>query len=137
MKNRGMSQLRVLLIAVLISVMTLGGCSLMERSSSGNNIYDSVNNLYSYQYNYSTGTALLNIIPAMMVQDVYDNYDELKDSGNAFIPISLREYAAINTVYLDYDTDCSIVWNKNTDDVHIEKTVIADREDYRQKQHKQ
>ena len=137
MKNRGMRRLLVTVIAVLIGIMALAGCSRIRGSISGSDAYDSVKNLYSYQYNYSTGTALLNIIPPRMVQDVYDNYDELRDSGDVLVPISLREYAAINTVYLDYDTNCSIVWNKNTDDVHLERTVIADREEYKQKQHRQ
>ena len=133
---RKMLTISAIVALLVFSAIILSTCAIRENPSSKTRIYDSVESLYSYQYNYSKGTATLNIIPTDMVKDVYDNYEELQKTQNPLIPISLREYAAINTVYLDYATDYSIVWDKDTDDVHIEKTVIADREEYKEKQHK-
>ena len=133
--ERLMGLLRILMLVLIVCIVMFVGCSRPVRSPEKNTL-DSAKDLYSYQYNFSKGTALLNIIPSTLVQNVYDNYDELKDFGSGYAPISLREYAVINTVYLDYDTDCSIVWNKDSGEVYIEQTVIADREEYKQKQHK-
>ena len=136
MKVRRILLISGMTVIVVVAMIVLAGCTARRNKGIDSSVMSSVDSLYGYQYNYSKGTALLNIIPADMLKDVYDNYDDLKESGNKYVPISLREYAAINTVYLDYDTDYSIVWNKDTDDVRIEKTVIADREEYKQKQHK-
>lgn len=127
--------LRILMLVLIACIVMFVGCSVNAGNSQSSTL-DSARDLYSYQYNFSKGTTLLNIIPVTLVQDVYDNYDELQDSGSEYAPISLREYAVINTVYLDYDTDCSIVWNKDSGEVYIEQTVVADREEYKQKQHK-
>lgn len=95
-----------------------------------------VERLYDYQYNYSKGTALLLEIPYVMVENIYDNYDLLSENSIEKAPIMLREYAGTNTVYLDYDSDYSIVWSKNDNSVTIEDTDIIAREDYKLKAHK-
>ena len=96
----------------------------------------SVEALYGYQLNYSKGTATLNIIPETMVQELYDKYDVFKEKNVGHLPIQIREYAVTDTVYFDYDTDCSIVWDKKTGDVRIEQTDITGRDEFMQKQHK-
>lgn len=95
-----------------------------------------VERLYDYQYNYSEGTALLLEIPYVMVENIYNNYDLLTENKIEKAPIMLREYACTNTVYLDYDSDYSIVWSKNDNSVTIEDTDIIAREDYKLKAHK-
>ena len=99
-------------------------------------VREAAETLYSFQKNYANGTALLNLIPVEMVRQVYDNYEELLRAGIPQAPVLLREYAVTETVYLDYDTDCSIVWDKQTGDVRIEKTEVAERESFREKAHK-
>ena len=99
-------------------------------------VREAAETLYSFQKNYANGTALLNLIPVEMVRQVYDNYEELLRAGIPQAPVLLREYAVTETVYLDYDTDCSIVWDKQTGDVRIEKTEVAEREAFREKAHK-
>lgn len=133
---RKMLTITVLAALLIFISIILSTCAIKKSPDSKTRIINSVESLYSYQYNYSKGTATLNIIPVDIVKDVYDNYEELQKTQNPLIPISLREYAAINTVYFDYATDCSIVWDKDTDDIRIEKTVISDREEYKEKQHK-
>ena len=96
----------------------------------------SIEALYGYQLNFSKGTATLNIIPETMVQELYDKYDVLKEENAGHLPIQIREYAVTDTVYFDYDTDCSIVWDKKTGDVRIEQTDIIARDEFMQKQHK-
>ena len=95
-----------------------------------------VDRLYDYQYNYSEGTALLLEIPYVMVENIYNNYDLLTENKIEKTPIMLREYAGTNTVYLDYASDYSIVWNKNDNSVTIEDTDVIAREDYKLKAHK-
>lgn len=95
-----------------------------------------VERLYDYQYNYSKGTALLLEIPYVMAENIYNNYDLLTENKIEKAPIMLREYAGTNTVYLDYDSDYSIVWSKNDNSVTIEDTDIIAREDYKLKAHK-
>lgn len=99
-------------------------------------IVDDIENLYSYQLNYSNGTAQLNIIPTPMAENLYDNYEKMKAEGRNHLPIMIREYAATNMVYFDYDTDSSIVWNKDTGSVTIARTDIEEREAFKEKQHK-
>ena len=99
-------------------------------------VREAAETLYSFQKNYANGTALLNLIPVEMVRQVYDNYEELLRAGIPQAPVLLREYAVTETVYLDYDTDCSIVWDKQTGDVRIEKTEVAEREAFREHAHK-
>lgn len=119
-------------LAVIFIMVLIVGCAKKIDSK----VLDSADNLYGYQLNYSNGTALLNIIPVDMVKDVYDNYDQLTEANYEKAPVMLREYAVTNTVYLDYDTDCSIVWEKDTGAVTIQKTDVAEREAYREKAHK-
>lgn len=99
-------------------------------------IVDDIESLYSYQLNYANGTATLNIIPVPMAEYLYDNYEKMKAEGRDHLPTMLREYAATNTVYFDYDTDTSIVWNKDTGSVIIAPTDVEEREAFKEKQHK-
>ena len=115
--------------------------ALGDDTSSASQILDEdlmadVERLYDYQYNYSKGTALLLEIPYVMVENIYDNYDLLSENSIEKAPIMLREYAGTNTVYLDYDSNLSIVWSKNDNSVTIEDTDIIAREDYKLKAHK-
>ena len=71
-----------------------------------------------------------------LVQELYDKYDTLKEENAEHLPIQIREYAVTDTVYFDYDTDYSIVWDKKTGDVRIEQTDITERDEFMQKQHK-
>ena len=127
-------------VLLILCIFLLAGCRAIsnryetieiETSSS-----DDVEALYGYQLNFSKGTATLNIIPETMVQELYDKYDELKEKNVGHLPIQIREYAVTDTVYFDYDTDCSIVWDKETGDVRIEQTDITERDEFMQKQHK-
>lgn len=97
---------------------------------------DAIEELYSVQINYSNGTAPLNIIPSVVCQNVYDNWDAIEASDNDKAPVMLREYVEPEVVFFDYDTDYSIKWNKETGDVMVDKTDVAAREDYKQKSHK-
>ena len=63
-------------------------------------------------------------------------YADIADAKLDKAPIMLREYVDPSIVYFDYDTDYSIIWNKDTGDITIDKTDTDAREDYKQKQHK-
>lgn len=107
-----------------------------ENSELSEDVIAAVNDLYSVQINYSNGTAPLNIIPTTTVEAVYDNYDAIVEAGIKEAPISLREYVDPSIVYFDYDTDYSIKWNKDENDVTVEETNVEEREDYKQKEHR-
>ena len=97
---------------------------------------EAIDELYATQLNYSNGVAQLNIIPDVTVKVIYDNWDTIADAKLDKAPIMLREYVDPSIVYFDYDTDYSIIWNKDTGDITIDKTDTDAREDYKQKQHK-
>lgn len=99
-------------------------------------VKSALDDLYAVQNNYSNGTATLNIIPTVTVETVYDNWDSIVASGIDTAPIMLREYVDPSVVYLDYASDFSIKWLKDENDVQVEATDVAAREDYKQKQHK-
>ena len=126
-------------ISILLVVTVLTGCIFLLagcRARISKEVLASVESLYGYQLNYANGTATLNLIPEVMVKDLYDNFDELTTAKTEHLPLQIRKYAVTDTVYFDYDTDCSIVWDKKTEDVHIEHTDIVERDDFMQKQHK-
>lgn len=108
-----------------------------EETALEESVIASMNDLYAMQLNYSNGTATLNIIPTTTVEAVYDNWDVIETSDIAEAPISLREYVDPSIVYFDYESGYSVKWNKDEHDVTIEETNIQDREDYKQKQHKE
>ena len=127
---------------ILISIFILTCCSTVPATPDHSTetdvkIIDSAEDiLYAYQKNFADGTATLNIIPVDLTQELYDNYDRLQEEGNKKAPILLREYAVTDTVYFDYDSGYSIVWEKGSGEVRIEETDIEEWEEFRQKQHK-
>ena len=127
-------------VLLMLCIFLLAGCRAISNRYETIEIEtgssDDVEALYGYQLNFSKGTATLNIIPETMVQELYDKYDTLKEKNAGHLPIQIREYAVTDTVYFDYDTDCSIVWDKKTGDVRIEQTDITERDEFMQKQHK-
>ena len=127
-------------VLLMLCIFLLVGCRAIsnryETIEIETGLSDDVEALYGYQLNFSKGTATLNIIPETMVQELYDKYDTLKEENAGHLPIQIREYAVTDTVYFDYDTDCSIVWDKKTGDVRIEQTDITERDEFMQKQHK-
>ena len=140
-----MKKLSLIKAAVVVSVLlALVGCGAKSAGSAdaGNQVILSedvlaaLDDLYSVQINYSNGTAPLNIIPFVTVETIYNAWDDVAISGNDKAPISLREYVDPNVVYLDYSTDYSVKWYKDTGDVVVEPTDVAARDDYAQKQHK-
>lgn len=139
MKKIGL--LKGILVIGLISVFIMG-CTKREASEPvetgelTKEVKDSVEELYSVQINYANGTAPLNIIPSVVCQNVYDNWDAIEATKSDMVPIMLREYVDPDIVFFDYDTEYSIKWNKETGDVMVEKTDIDAREDYKQKEHK-
>ncbi len=140
-----MRKLSFIKVAVVVSVLlALVGCG--SKSTGGADTGNQVNlsedvlvaldDLYSVQLNYSKGTAPLNIIPFVTVEAIYNAWDDVAISGNDKAPISLREYVDPDVVYLDYSTDYSVIWYKDSGDVIVEPTDVAARDDYAQKQHK-
>lgn len=132
-------------------LLALSGCTQKNQSSeapiepakeetaentSDADVADALENLYSIQLNYSQGTAPLMEIPAAFAETLYDNYDKIIESGADNAPIMLREYAATNEVFFDYDTDYSIKWEKDTGLVSVEETDVKEREEFKQKAHK-
>ena len=141
--------MRRFIVGVSLTVMTLSvlitGCGKKNEEPQvevvtevilSNEVKDAMEELHSIAVNYSNGIAPLNIIPVPTVELIYDNWDAIEASDDANAPISLREYVEPSIVYLDYDVDYSIKWFKDSGDVQVQKTDIADREDYRQKAHK-
>lgn len=114
---------------------TIGGDS--TASEGDISLDDALEQLDAIQQNYAQGTAPLNIIPVPLVQAVYDNYDAIEADPPANAPISLREYAATDEVFFDYSTDYSIKWEKQTGNITVEQTDVQEREDFKQKAHKQ
>ena len=129
-----------IILITLICLIAVLGCNNKENDVTSSDIsamtQDAINNLYSIQLNYSQGTAPLNEIPVSFAESLYNDYDIVINAGIKEAPIMLREYAATNTVYFDYDTDYSIVWDKNAGSVLVEKTDVTERENFKQKQHK-
>lgn len=124
------------IVIAALCIATLVGCGSNKKTQLSNETIDAIENLYSYQLNYSNGVASLVEIPYVFAEEMYNNYDSIISLGNEHAPIGLREYAVTNTVYFDYDTDYSVVWNKNTNSISIEKTDINEREAFKEKQHK-
>lgn len=126
-------------LSILLAVTVLTGCIFLLagcRARISKEVIASVGSLYGYQMNYANGTATLNIIPETMVKDLYDNFDGLMAADAEHLPLQIREYAVTDTVYFDYDTDCSIVWDKKSGDVRIEHTDTTESDEFMQKQHK-
>lgn len=97
---------------------------------------DALDNLYSIQANYASGVAPLIEIPPAYCEELYNNYDAISKANTTQAPIQLREYAATDTVYFDYDDDYSVVWDKKNNSVTVQQTDIEEREEFKQKQHK-
>ena len=97
---------------------------------------DSVNNLYDFQRSFAAGTNMLIEIPPDMAEDLYNNYEVMKADDVAHLPTLLREYAVTNTVYFDYDSGVSVVYDRTNHRVSLEKTDIDEMNNYMEKEHK-
>lgn len=134
-------------ILVVSILLTFIGCGAKDANNSSeasdsttvvlsDEVLAAIDDLNAVQLNYSNGTAPLNIIPFVTVETIYNSWDDIVSSGNAKAPIMLREYVDPAAVYLDYDTDYSIIWYKDSGDVVVEPTDVTAREEFKQKQHK-
>lgn len=136
--NKIIKKKYIAILTVLMLIFSLTGCNNTSKdtTSISETTKDAIENLYSIQENFSNGVNPLMEIPVAWTQEVYDNADDILNQNIDHAPIMLREYAAINTVYFDYDSDYSVVWDKNNNSVHIEATDTAERDEFSQKQHK-
>lgn len=130
-----------LFICTLMIFTALSGCgegkeNVKKEAALADEVKASLDELNSFQLNFSQGVSSLVEIPEETVKKVYDSWDDVSESGYENAPILLREYVEPSIVYFDYATDCSIVWNKEENTVSIEQTDVDAREDYRQKEHK-
>ena len=99
-------------------------------------VLGTLDSLYSYQYNFAQGYALLIEIPPEMVETAVENSDAISNMGYEKAPVLIREYPGDNTVYLDYDSGYSIVLRRDENSVNIEASNSDDINAYLQKQHK-
>lgn len=121
-------------LTAIVLVVTLFGCS--KKTTVPDEVKSAIDDLYAISVNFEQGIATLNIIPTETVQLIYDNWDDIVSLDIKEAPISLREYVEPSIVYLDYDNDISIKWEKDEMNVTVEKTDIDAREDYKNKMHK-
>lgn len=121
-------------LTVIVFVVSLFGCS--SKPTISDEVKSAIDDLYAISVNFEQGISTLNIIPTETVQLVYDNWDDIVSLNIKEAPISLREYVEPSIVYLDYDNDISIKWEKDEMNVTVEKTDIDAREDYKNKMHK-
>lgn len=124
------------ILLFLLCLLSLTGCGKKEEISLSDETMDAISNLYSIQANYAQGTAPMIEIPPVWAEELYNNADLIIGSDIEGAPIMLREYAATNVVYFDYDDDFSVVWDKDNNSVTVEATDTAEREEFKQKQHK-
>lgn len=135
MNLRKTHTVRIILAMLTVAAIACGICACGKKPLP-KELKTVIEDLYANQKNFSEGTAMLNIIPSVTVEAIYNNWEDVSASGMKEAPISLREYVEPSIVYLDYATDFSIKWVKDTGEVSIEATDVQAREDYKQKAHR-